>query len=90
VGELVVQCDQLCTTGAKAGMVVDFSDLKQALTPLLEEHLDHWHLNDSTGLANPTSEELARWIFDQLKPLVPALISVVVEETCTSRCEYWP
>jgi 6-pyruvoyltetrahydropterin/6-carboxytetrahydropterin synthase len=39
-------------------------------------------------LENPTSEVLAVWIWDRMKPLIPQLSAVVVRETCTSGCEY--
>lgn len=76
--------------GPKAGMVVDFADLSRPLDRLIEQRLDHYHLNESTGLESPTSEALARWIFDALCPDVPSLTAVTVEETCTSRAEYRP
>jgi 6-pyruvoyltetrahydropterin/6-carboxytetrahydropterin synthase len=90
LGSVVVQGSSLHTDGPKAGMVIDYGDLKAALEPLVASSLDHWHLNDSTGLKNPTSEELARWVFDRLKAMLPSLVAVVIEETCTSRCEYRP
>jgi len=39
------------------------------------------------GLANPTSEVLAAWIWDRLAGVLP-LVAVVVRETCTSGCVY--
>jgi 6-pyruvoyltetrahydropterin/6-carboxytetrahydropterin synthase len=45
-------------------------------------------LNEIPGLENPTSEMIAKWIWDRLKPQLPELAQVVVHETCTSRCEY--
>ena len=83
-----VRGNSLHTTGAKAGMVMDLGDLAEAVKPLIDSSLDHWHLNDSTGLENPTSEELARWVFDELEPLIPLLHSVKISETCTSSCTY--
>ncbi|KJV35298.1 6-carboxytetrahydropterin synthase QueD [Luteibacter yeojuensis] len=71
------------------GWVMDFGDLKAAFKPLYER-LDHNYLNDIAGLENPTSENLARWIFDHLRPDVPLLCKVVVHETCTSGAEYAP
>ncbi|MCY0726064.1 6-carboxytetrahydropterin synthase, partial [Klebsiella pneumoniae] len=49
---------------------------------------DHYYLNDIPGLENPTSEVLAKWIWDQMKPLVPLLSAVMVKETCTAGCVY--
>lgn len=74
--------------GPKTGMLVDFGDLARPLNRLIEESLDHYHLNDSTGLASPTSEALAQWIFYRLRPEIPMLYAVTVEETCTSRATY--
>jgi 6-pyruvoyltetrahydropterin/6-carboxytetrahydropterin synthase len=65
------------------GWVMDFADLKAAFAPLFEQ-LDHRYLNDIEGLENPTSEMLARWIFQRLAPRITGLDRVVVHETCTS------
>ena len=43
------------------GMVLDFAGISAACQPV-RERLDHYYLNDIDGLANPTSENLARWI----------------------------
>ncbi|GAA0254368.1 6-carboxytetrahydropterin synthase QueD [Saccharothrix mutabilis subsp. mutabilis] len=70
-----------------AGWVMDFGDVKAAFKPL-EEQLDHHYLNEVPGLENPTSENLAVWIWDRLAPGLPGLSSVTVRETCTSGCTY--
>jgi 6-pyruvoyltetrahydropterin/6-carboxytetrahydropterin synthase len=69
------------------GWVMDFAELKAAWRPL-DEALDHRYLNDVPGLENPTSEVLARWIWERLAPALPGLSQVVVRETCTSGCVY--
>lgn len=69
-----------------AGWVLDFADLKTAWVPL-DDQLDHRYLNDIPGLANPTSENLAAWIWDRLAGALP-LSAVTVRETCTSGCTY--
>jgi 6-pyruvoyltetrahydropterin/6-carboxytetrahydropterin synthase len=74
------------TVGTDTGWVMDFADLKAAFRPL-HQHLDHYYLNEVDGLENPTSENLARWIWDRLKTSLP-LSAVVVRETCTSGCIY--
>jgi len=66
---------------------MDFADLKEAFQPLFEQ-LDHHFLNDIGGLENPTSENLAIWIWERLHPRLPNLSKVVVDETCTSGCVY--
>ena len=67
--------------------VQDFADLKGAFRPYYEQ-LDHNYLNDIEGLENPTSENLAVWIWDRLKPKLPLLNRVEVQETCTCGCVY--
>lgn len=71
----------------QTGWVMDFADLKQAFAPTFER-LDHHYLNDIPGLENPTSENLARWVWQQVRPAVPGLARVVIHETCTSGCSY--
>lgn len=69
------------------GWVMDFAELETAFAPL-HAQLDHHLLNEVAGLGNPTSENLARWIWDRLAPSVPGLTAVTIHETCTSRCTY--
>ena len=71
----------------RLGWVMDFAEIKTAFQPLYEQ-LDHRYLNDVPGLDNPTSENLARWIWARLRPTLPLLDHVVVHETCTSGCTY--
>jgi len=73
--------------GADTGWVMDFADLKTAFAPL-HRVLDHNYLNDIPGLENPTSEHIARWIWDRLQPTLPNLSQIVVRETCTSGAIY--
>lgn len=70
-----------------SGWVMDFADIGAAFKPLFEQ-LDHRYLNEIPGLENPTSENLARWIWSRLKPALPQLRRIVVNETCTSGCSY--
>lgn len=70
-----------------SGWVMDFADVRRAFEPIHAE-LDHRYLNEIPGLENPTSENLARWIWQRTKPLLPLLCKVVIHETCTSGCEY--
>ena len=71
----------------QAGWVMDFAEMKAKFGPL-EEQLDHRCLNEVAGLENSTSENIARWIWERLKPELPLLWQVTVHETCTSRCIY--
>ena len=69
------------------GYLIDYGDIAKAADPLVRQ-LDHYYLNEIEGLSNPTSENLAKWIFDRLKPALPQITAIIVHETCTSTCEY--
>ena len=70
--EIVVagECD------AKLGWVMDYAQISEAFKPLWDK-LDHRYLNEIPGLENPTSENVAVWIWQRLKPKLPQLIEVV-------------
>jgi len=70
-----------------SGWVMDFTDLKKAFKPV-QDQLDHFYLNEIEGLENPTSENLAKWIWRRLKPALPELSKILIRETCTSGCIY--
>jgi 6-pyruvoyltetrahydropterin/6-carboxytetrahydropterin synthase len=78
--EIVVagECDP------KLGWLVDYATITEAFKPLWEK-LDHYYLNEVPGLDNPTSENVAVWIWARLKPRLSLLTEVVVAETCTAR-----
>jgi 6-pyruvoyltetrahydropterin/6-carboxytetrahydropterin synthase len=69
------------------GWVVDFADIKAAFQPVMDD-LDHHYLNDVPGLENPTSENLARYVWQRVKPVLPLLSKVLIHETCTSGCSF--
>lgn len=71
----------------ESGWVMDFAEIKAAFEPL-SKMLDHNYLNEIEGLSNPTSENLAQWIWVRLASALPGLSAVVVRETCTSGCIY--
>ena len=73
--------------GNDTGWVMDYADLKAAFQPI-HDRIDHNYLNEIPGLENPTSERLAVWLWNELKPRLPLLIELVIAETCTSRCVY--
>jgi len=75
------QCDP------NLGGLMDYADISRAFKPI-HDRLDHTFLNDLPGLLNPTSENIAAWIWKRLKPKLPLLTEVVVAETCTARCVY--
>ncbi len=71
----------------RLGWIIDFADIKGAFKPI-EEKIDHHYLNEVEGLENPTSENVARWVWQQLQPSLPSLSKIVIRETCTSGCIY--
>ncbi|WP_340614523.1 6-carboxytetrahydropterin synthase QueD [Xenorhabdus thailandensis] len=70
-----------------SGWLMDFADVKAAFKPVWEQ-LDHHYLNEIPGLENPTSEVLAKWIWEKLKPTLLQLSAVMVKETCSAGCIY--
>ena len=73
--------------GEDSGWIMDYADITTAFKPVYEQ-LDHYYLNEIEGLENPTSEVLARWIWHKLKPSLPGLSKVEINETCSSGCIY--
>ena len=81
---------RICVEGEvnpESGWIIDFAEIKAAYKPVFDQ-LDHYYLNDIEGLENPTSENLAKWIWDRMKPELPLLSKVIIKETCTSGCVY--
>jgi 6-pyruvoyltetrahydropterin/6-carboxytetrahydropterin synthase len=71
----------------QSGWVMDFGDIVTAAEPILRR-LDHHSLNEVPGLENPTSEVLAKYLWDRLRPALPGLSAVAVWESDTSLCVY--
>lgn len=69
------------------GWVMDFAVLEEAVQGV-RARLDHRYLNDLPGLDNPTSEHLAKWLWEALKADLPGLSRIVVQETAHSGCVY--
>lgn len=82
---ITVECSGECDE--HMGWLIDYADIKAAFAPL-HDRLDHRFLNEIEGLENPTSEVLAKWIWDRLRPALPSLAAITVHETCTSECTY--
>lgn len=72
---------------SQLGFVADFFDVEAAFSPLMER-LDHHCLNEVEGLENPTAENISIWIWDRMRPLLPALAAVTVYETTNCWAEY--
>jgi len=67
--------------------VIDFSDIVEIVHPVIEE-LDHNYLNDIVGLENPTSENIGKWLWARLKPSLPILAKIIVQESPNSGAVY--
>lgn len=80
----------LCLQGEldpQLGWVMDYHEISKIVNPLLQQ-LDHKVLNEVPGLSNPTSELLAKWIYDKIQIQIPLLKSVCVQETPQTECSY--
>ncbi|TMQ61409.1 MAG: 6-carboxytetrahydropterin synthase QueD [Candidatus Eisenbacteria bacterium] len=71
----------------ETGWFLDYAVIRDSIEPI-RALLDHYYLNEVPGLANATSENLAHWIWEKLKPTLPSLAAVTIHETCEARCEY--
>jgi 6-pyruvoyltetrahydropterin/6-carboxytetrahydropterin synthase len=69
------------------GWLIDFKDLKDIVTPVIDK-LDHTLLNNISGLENPTAENITVWLWQHIKPLLPALCRVELKETPTTGVIY--
>lgn len=79
----------------KAGMVMDFSKVKEVLEEVLGE-LDHQFLNELSYFEgkNPSSENIARWIYEGMERKLEGkevrLLRVRVWESEKSSASYYP
>ncbi|AMK09605.1 MAG: 6-carboxytetrahydropterin synthase QueD [Pseudodesulfovibrio sp.] len=88
--EVVVEGD---TLDEKVQYLLDFKDLKARTRTVLDK-LDHKHLNDVECFTeiNPSSENLAMFIYRNLKGNLPghvSLVEVSVSEKGSSKATYW-
>jgi 6-pyruvoyltetrahydropterin/6-carboxytetrahydropterin synthase len=72
----------------KYGFVKDYKSLK-IVKRYIDDALDHRHLNDIIP-EHPTSENIARFLFERFKPEIPELYAVEVSETPQTSCIYEP
>lgn len=87
-GRVILLAPRLQSEGPKTGMLKDFVDVKAVLQPYVDDYLDHQYLNVTLPVY-PTSENIAKWLYDELKPKLPELLAVEIEETCTSKARYY-
>ncbi|MGD9014964.1 MAG: 6-carboxytetrahydropterin synthase QueD [Candidatus Omnitrophota bacterium] len=74
----------------KAGMLMDFKQLRMRLNKVLDR-LDHKYITRLTHFKriNPTSENIAKYIYQSLKAQTPDLKSVTVWESDSSSASYY-
>ncbi|TMD11158.1 MAG: 6-carboxytetrahydropterin synthase [Chloroflexi bacterium] len=75
------------------GMVLDLRRLHEAVQELVLDKVDHRHLNSEVDFLRgviPTTENLARCIYQQLEARLPAgrLVRVRIDETDRNSAEY--
>jgi len=86
--EAAVESDRLDSRG----MAIDFRVIKKALQGILDR-LDHGYLNDVPPFTeeNPSSENLARYLYDELERVIPEparVCRIIVWESEDARAEY--
>ena len=64
---------------ARTGMILDFVKLQAIVQDAVLERCDHHTLNDL--MDNPTAENLARWMWVELRPHLPGLCELELFET---------
>ena len=70
----------------ESGMIIDFDDLSKVVTEQVLSKLDHHFLNDIIPLS--TAENIALWVWAQLKPGLPLLRQIEVYETADNCVIY--
>lgn len=77
-------------SGPDKGLIVDMGDVGRYFSEHLEEHLDHQLLNDTlpSDYLPPTTENVARYLYDRFKNVFPQVVSVQVRETENQEAIY--
>ncbi len=69
------------------GWVIDYNEIQARMKPILSL-IDHTTLNEVSGLENPTSELLAKWIYEKSITALPMIVQISVAETAATECSY--
>ena len=81
----------------KAGLLLDFKDLKQVMRPVIDR-LDHQMINDVAPFTtvNPSAENLAKFFYDETNRLLAGVTNgrvsvkdVTIYETDTTTARYY-
>lgn len=86
-GKLSITLNGCPNKKKKDGMVIDFSDVKSIVQPLIDK-LDHAYLNDF--IDNPTAENMIKFVLDELQKteLAYHIVKIRIYETPDSYAEY--
>ena len=72
----------------ETGLLFHFDDLEAAIAEA-REALDHRLLNEVEGLAAPTLERIAIWLWDRLHNKIPGLAQIEISrDSCGEGCIY--
>ena len=64
----------------KDGFVIDFFDIDTIVNHTIISKIDHKVLNDIDNLSNPTSENLTKWIWIELRKPLKGLSKIILSE----------
>ena len=84
-----IRRETLIKSGPKINMVIDFDDINKIVKPMIEQYFDHKWLNDSLGTDSTTVEFITKWVYEHLKPQMPDLWKISMNETATARAIYY-
>lgn len=68
------------------GIVMDISELKKIVNDSVVDKLDHQNINDY--IKEPTAENIALWMWQQLKDKLPLLSQIRLYETPSNSVTY--
>ena len=69
------------------GWVIDFAEVAARVEPVLAE-IDHHYLNEVPGLENPTTENIAIWLWERIATHLQGLSEIEIRENATTGCVY--
>lgn len=82
--EVIIHADQDL---AGADLSIDYDHLDDLWAPIAAQ-VNYRCLNEIPGLSNPTSEMISSWLWERLKPELPAMSWVTVYETASCGATY--
>ncbi len=83
-----IRSSTISSSGSDKNMVIDFTEIKNIVLPMIKTYFDHKWLNDTLDTDSPTAEFIAQWIYNHLKPDFSLLWKVTLYETATSWVSY--